>query len=379
MSGKADRRRGEPLLILVVLMTAWVGTRAMMWEAPLPPTEAVLDRIVRPMLTRGAAPGGASPVEMAATAQAAAEPERHPLAAGPRPIPARQIALLEPLPIWHTREAASTPPASRGEVMASHQLLWLAATAQLPVPPDVAKLLRARAAPPANGAQPPLAVRKADRWAFDAWLLLRPGDTAETIPGGRLASYGASQAGAVVRYRLAPGSPHRPAAYVRATQALAAGKETELAVGIAARPVAAVPISLHSEVRATRQGGGEVELRPAAFAVTELAPVRLPLGLRGEAYAQAGYVGGKFATAFADGQARVERELIRFDLAEVRAGAGLWGGAQKGAARLDVGPTASLNFDMGDAPARLALDYRWRIAGDAVPGRGIAVTLSTGF
>ena len=35
MSGKADRRRGEPLLMLVVLLTAWVGTRAIVWERNL--------------------------------------------------------------------------------------------------------------------------------------------------------------------------------------------------------------------------------------------------------------------------------------------------------------------------------------------------------
>lgn len=379
MSGKADRRRGEPLLMLVVLLTAWVGTRAMVWEPPSRPLEAMLDRVTPPASARGAVPVAASPAETAAIVQLAAGPESRPLAAGPRPAPANLIALLQPLPVWHAPATADSLPASRSEVMASHQLLWLAATAQLPVPPDVAALLRARAASPATRARPPLAVRKPDRWSFDAWLLLRPGEGGEAAAGGRPASYGASQAGAVIRYRLAPGSAHRPAAYARATQALAAGRESELAAGLAARPFAAVPVSLYSEVRVTRHGSGKVELRPAAFAVTELPPVDLPLGLRGEAYAQAGYVGGRFATAFADGQARVDREVARFDLADVRAGAGIWGGAQKGAARLDVGPTASLELEIGDAPARLALDYRWRIAGEAAPGRGIAVTLSTGF
>ncbi|MGV2495425.1 hypothetical protein [Pelagerythrobacter aerophilus] len=373
MSGMADRRRGEPLLILVVLLTAWIGGRAMMWEAPPGPLEAMLDGVTRPVLARGAAPRAAPPLTIAT------QPESNRPLVGPGPLPPKQIVLLERLPIWNPQAATEPPPPASSEVMASHQLLWLAATAQLPVPSDVAALLRARAAAPASRARPPLAVRKPDRWSFDAWLLLRPGETGEAAPGGRLASYGASQAGAVIRYHLAPGSPHRPAAYARATQALAAGKESEFAAGLAARPFAAVPVSVYSELRVTRHGGGEVELRPATFAVTELPPVDLPLGLRGEAYAQAGYVGGKFATAFADGQARVDREVARFDLAKVRAGAGVWGGAQKGAARLDVGPTASLDLEIGDAPARLALDYRWRIAGEAAPGRGIAVTLSTGF
>lgn len=379
MSGNAGRRRGEPLLMLAVLLTAWVGTRAMVWESPSRPLEAMLDSVTPPVSTPRAAPVAASPAQGAAIVQITAGREFGPLAAGREPVPASLVTLLEPLPVGQVQATASSPPASRSEVMASHQLLWLAATAQLPVPPDVAALLRARAASPPIRTRPPLAVQAPDRWSFDAWLLLRPGEGGEVAAGGRPASYGASQAGAVIRYRLAPGSAHRPAAYARATQTLAAGKESELAAGLAARPFAAVPVSLYSEVRVTRHGSGKVELRPAAFAVTEFPPVALPLGLRGEAYAQAGYVGGRFATAFADGQARVDREVARFDLAEVRAGAGVWGGAQKGAARLDVGPTASLDLEIGDAPARLALDYRWRIAGEAAPGRGIAVTLSTGF
>jgi hypothetical protein len=64
---------------------------------------------------------------------------------------------------------------------------------------------------------------------------------------------------------------------------------------------------------------------------------------------------------------------------EVRAGGGVWGGAERHAARLDVGPTAALSFRLGDAPLRLAVDYRWRVAGDAAPQSGPAFTFSAGF
>ncbi len=121
------------------------------------------------------------------------------------------------------------------------------------------------------------------------------------------------------------------------------------------------------------------KLRPAAYAVTELAPFRLPFGASGEVYLQGGYVGGRFATAFVDGQARVERPLARVGETELRAGAGAWGGAQKGAARLDVGPTAALAFNLGEARGRLSADYRFRITGDAQPASGPALTISAGF
>jgi hypothetical protein len=116
------------------------------------------------------------------------------------------------------------------------------------------------------------------------------------------------------------------------------------------------------------------------FAYTEMPPVNLPLGTRAEFYGQAGYVGGNFATAFADGQVRIDRRIIHLGRGELRAGGSAWGGAQKGASRLDVGPTATLGMPLGGtAGARLALDWRFRIAGNAMPTSGPALTLSAGF
>lgn len=133
-----------------------------------------------------------------------------------------------------------------------------------------------------------------------------------------------------------------------------------------------------AEVRIQRVGGDN-RLRPAILAVTELEPVRLPLGTRGETYAQVGYVGGDFATPFVDGQARITREVAEFDLGHLDVGSGVWGGAQKGAKRLDIGPTASVHTRIGEVPARLSIDYRERVAGDAAPRSGVAVTFSVGF
>jgi len=61
-------------------------------------------------------------------------------------------------------------------------------------------------------------------------------------------------------------------------------------------------------------------------------------------------------------------------------GGGVWGGAQKGAARLDIGPSATMTIGLGEsAAARLGLDWRFRVAGDAAPASGPALTLSAGF
>ena len=215
------------------------------------------------------------------------------------------------------------------------------------------------------------------RWSGDGWLLLRRGGAAALANGPAGPTYGASQMGAVVRYRLAPASPHRPAAFVRATAALNGSDERELAVGLSARPVARLPVTLLAEMRAS---GDRRSLRPAISAVTELPPIALPGGLRAEAYGQAGYVSGRQATAFADGQLRIDGRLGAIGPAELRAGAGAWGGAQKGAARLDIGPTATLGVRLTPAlSARLGLDWRLRVAGRAAPESGPAITLSAGF
>ncbi|MGC1269314.1 MAG: hypothetical protein WA842_01820, partial [Croceibacterium sp.] len=103
------------------------------------------------------------------------------------------------------------------------------------------------------------------------------------------------------------------------------------------------------------------------------------LGARAEGYVQAGYVGGDYATGFVDGQARVDRPLLALRGAELSAGGAVWDGAQKGAARLDIGPSATLAFRIGETRSRLAVDYRFRVAGDAQPASGPALTLSAGF
>ena len=71
--------------------------------------------------------------------------------------------------------------------------------------------------------------------------------------------------------------------------------------------------------------------------------------------------------------------MLRAGKAQLRLGAGAWGGAQDGAKRLDLGPSASFDLPVGRVNTRLSADYRFRVAGDAAPGSGAAVTFSAGF
>lgn len=282
------------------------------------------------------------------------------------------ITPLAPAPASASPVTAGTGPVPV-RIAAGHQLLWMAALSQLPLPGEITA--PAMAAVPAKPR--PQAV-SLPRWSADGWLLWRRDGAGPGVGGFAPSTYGASQAGAVMRYRLAPSSEHRPALYLRATSALEAPRGEEAALGLSARPIPGVPVIALAELRATRFQTG-TKLRPAAALVSEFPPVNLPLKARAEAYVQAGYVGGNGATAFVDGQLKVDRPVLRIGQSELRVGGGVWGGAQEGASRLDAGPSATLGLPLGKANARLAMDWRFRLTGNAAPKSGPAITLSAGF
>ncbi|MFN9634494.1 MAG: hypothetical protein ACK554_13820 [Erythrobacteraceae bacterium] len=221
------------------------------------------------------------------------------------------------------------------------------------------------------------------RWSLDAWGFWWQGSGAAPISHCRVPIYGASQIGAVLNYRLAPDNARDPRLFARAYQALVRRGESEVALGASARPLPRVPMRLFSALRYTRNAFRS-EACPAAYAVTELAPLALPFGTRLEAYAQGGWVGVTDDTLLADGQASLTREIGQVAEAtdnELRLslGAGAWGGAQEGAHRVDLGPTMRLDVTLGAVPARVSFEWRERVEGDAGPGSGAAVTLSTRF
>jgi hypothetical protein len=362
----------------VTIFGVWFTLRILFWQSPFAPSHP-------PSLLAQAA------LRPPTIVSAQGEPAlRAPEPATPAVPRSFEAPIAEPLPSpWLTQ--ADSPdlaalPAAYGRVPArrivGHQLLLAAALTHMELAQEIGAYFAvpqsAGNAPAASaGGSPSRSVAVLPRWTGDAWLLLRNGSSGPLAPGEP--SYGRSQAGGVLRYRLAPASGHRPVVYVRATRALAGPRESEVAAGLAARPIAGVPLSVAGEMRISEEPAGR-EIRPAAFAVTEFPPVKLPRGLRAEAYVQAGYVGGRFATAFVDGQARIDAPVVRLGpKAQLRAGGGVWGGAQRRAARLDIGPSAAVSFPLGDTLSRVAVDYRVRVAGDAAPRSGPALTISAGF
>jgi len=385
--------------MLGILAIAWIGGRVMLWESPFAANP--LDLLESGALMAEADSDATSPAIVREGPHLSTESLAQ--AAGYANFPRTQLTgylrlgELNRLPSISRAAELDSPYSLSPQVAAGHQLLWAAALAHIPMPRAVANAWQAenkqavmvatttldKDSPPFLAPPPSSEKRRFDRWSLDAWAFWREGSNASAISQGRVPIYGASQIGVSMRYRLAPKSANDPLIYGRAYRALVNNGEMEVAAGLAARPITDLPVRAYAEMRYTDNSFGN-EVRPAAFAVTELPPLSLPAGLTAEAYGQAGYVGGDDPTPFADGQIIVSREVASFDLpsvspARVSIGAGAWGGAQEDATRLDLGPTLRFDLTIGKVPARVSVDWREQVAGDAAPGSGIAATLSTRF
>jgi hypothetical protein len=200
------------------------------------------------------------------------------------------------------------------------------------------------------------------------WGIARAGETG-IQPGGQL---GGSQAGARLTYAL--GDARRVALSARVS-APATGRGAELALGIDWQP-GKVPVHLIVEHRLALDGGRG---GPAALVVGGIDPVAIGAGFRLEAYAQAGAIHRTRIEPFADGALRITRPVATIGRTRIDLGAGSWGGAQRGAARLDIGPTLALAIPVADRSVRLTLDWRHRIAGRAAPGSGPALSIGSDF
>lgn len=388
MKAGFPRRRGQPLTLLAGVLLLYTGGRALVWDQPFPGSD-IASQAIAPLLAE-ASPR--LPTEEIGPKTTAAPFASAPSARGAIQLADRASAADNAASFSH--RTAPAMPTGTHRLMAGHALLLAAGLAYVPLPVTVSRSLRLAkvdmASPALTGSSLQQA-SKEDRWSADGWLFLRGGGASAQLAGVAPASYGASQAGAVLRYKLASASRRDPRAYIRASATLdrptapagmagaeAPRRDVELAAGLSARPLPDLPVAALAELRVGRGANG-TKVRPAGLLVTQFPPIDLPRGVMAEGYGQAGYVGGEFSTPFVDGQTRVTGKVASIGTAQVRAGGGAWGGAQRGAARIDIGPSASVDLRIGAANARAQVDYRIRAAGDAQPGDGIAFTLSTGF
>ena len=207
--------------------------------------------------------------------------------------------------------------------------------------------------------------KRFDRLQLSAWALLRgswgPGALAL---GGTL---GGSQVGARLTYKFTPSLT----ATLRSSSSVGGVRYAEAAAGVRWQPLASVPVALNFERRqALNRWGGRNAFALFAEGGLYQSPI---LGIANlDLYAQGGVVGLKSRDLFFDGGATLTRPVWK----KVSAGAGIWGGMQPGLYRVDAGPRVSMDLGRG---IRVHADYRQRIAGEAMPTSGPALTVAGDF
>jgi hypothetical protein len=224
-------------------------------------------------------------------------------------------------------------------------------------------------APLPISAQPDHLPPSPSRWSASAWLVARSGAGLGAAPGA--SQLGGSQAGLRIAYMLLP--ERRLAAVARVVTPLR-GRGAEASLGLEWQPTRA-PVRLVAEQRFGLDGASS---GPGIGVIAGFdGPVAS--GFRLESYGQAGAIRRNRTEPYADGAIRATRTLTEGDGVRLALGGGAWGAAQRDAARLDLGPSATLALPLGKQNVRLALDWRQRVAGDARPGSGLALTVGSDF
>jgi hypothetical protein len=347
---------GRPLWFLAAVGTGWVAARALLlWSVGADPATPLplsivpaLGRVIaaRPILADALRTG--APAVGAATLLIPLPPRvrrSRARAAGDGPF-TTPTPVATPVPP-HGAAPAAAPDRSPPPVPAAG------------VPPFVASPALARQAS-----------ARAPRWSGSAWAVARAGRAA---PGnGTGGSYGGSQAGLrIVRTLDRRG---RVAVTGRLTTPLGAGLR-EASVGLEWQPTR-LPVRLVAENRFVLGAGTG---GPGVALVGGFGPVAVLHRLYAEGYGQAGMLHRTQLEPYADAAVRLTHRLARIGPTRIDLGAGTWGGAQRGAARLDIGPTLAVAVPVASKTVRLALDWRERVAGRARPGSGPALTVGTDF
>jgi len=270
-----------------------------------------------------------------------------------RPIEATPLtdALAEPGPDFYSR----IPPLDKWP-------LTRIATASAPLGRSSVVIVPGQSIPAA------LRQNSLDRIQLTAWALLRSrpavGGPTSLASAGTL---GGSQAGARFNYNVT----RQIAATVR-TSSDVGRRGGEVAAGLRVQPFVSIPVWFTAERRQRlgRYGGGRNAF--ALFAEGGVYDEPLPWRFTLDAYVQGGIVGLHSRDRFIDGALTMTRPVYK----NFYAGLGAWGGAQPGLYRLDAGPRVTLRIRNN---MRVHLDWRQRLAGNARPGSGPALTLAGNF
>ena len=343
MSGSAMSRGGRPLRFLGWFLGGWVCIRAGMLMSPMwnsPEMGAVVARgwSAKPVAERQ---GGV--------------------------LPEPGVVELAPAMAWRPhaqvveRRGAALSFIARSNPAQAHADERMIAPLASPVQREPHIAPSALIAPSA---------RSAKRWSGTTWLLWRPEVGRGAVQAPLL---GGSQMGARLDYRLGEGF----SLYGRVSRALTGLSSEEAALGVAWR-AGSLPFSVLAERRQRIGPGGRNGF--ALLVAGGLNPREIVPNVEVDGYVQAGVVGLPGRDAFIDGKSSVGYRLrpasSRWD---VTIGGAISGSAQPGVERLDIGPELRVRVPIGPTSVRLSAEYRARIAGQARPASGPAITLVSDF
>ena len=373
---RADARRDAPALrFLLLCVGGWIVLRVMMLWNPalsLPPDAATAPwTLPSPFAVSRADPH--DPLRISRPRIRAAEPR-------PAAISISPPQMVDVSPSLDDETEWRGPGADR------HSLrLALAARLLPPAPGGVTRAAVGTGSAffpfaPATRVEPgqgkPFWIRRQlSSWSLGSWLYLRDGSGNAPDAIGAASQLGGSQAGLRLVYGF--GETGRTRAYGRTTIAVQRLEQREIAFGLAFAPLARLPVDIAIEQRVAAGREGRSAL--AIMASGGVSEVPLPAGFQLDAYAQAGVVGARRRDGFADGAIVVDRRIGPDETASLRVGALAAGAVQPGTARVDVGPRLTLRLPQVGEGSRIALDWRQRIAGDARPESGLALTLAADF
>jgi hypothetical protein len=208
-----------------------------------------------------------------------------------------------------------------------------------------------------------------DRLQLSAWALLRSqqAGVAGSQSLASVGSLGASQAGARLTYNFT----HQLAATMRSSSNVGR-RGGEVAAGVRLQPLRGIPLWINAERRQRigRYGGGRNAF--ALFFEGGVYDRPMPMHFLLDGYVQGGVVGFHSRDRFIDGGLTLTRPVYR----QFSAGFGVWGGAQPGLYRVDAGPRVTMRVRPN---LKVHVDWRQRLAGNAAPNSGPAVTLAGDF
>jgi hypothetical protein len=232
---------------------------------------------------------------------------------------------------------------------------------------EAPRLAMAAPVPPRQStpsSEPPALRPGPDRLSLTGWATMRSKGGPDSLASG--GTLGGSEAGSRLMWRFSPNL----AATLRASAPINSQRGAEAALGLRYQPFDRWPVAVTLERRHGFRDYGQSAF--ALFAEGGIYGRPMPWNSTLDGYFQAGVVDFNDPDWFVDGQAAVTRPIWR----SLSGGLGMWGAAQPGLSRFDVGPRASLRLGRG---MRAHLDYRLNVAGNAQPGSGTVVTLAADF